>query len=98
MGRVFFPEISQGVYRITWFGKIEFNIAGAEILFTFNCLLYQEEAVMFIKQAVFFLERVVGRNDKPDFMNRMVVRNMVCDNKVAGVYRVKGTEIETDMH
>jgi hypothetical protein len=86
------------VDRIGWLGKGELNIGSFETNVSVDCFLYKVEAIVFVKKRVRLFERVERGNNKPNAVDCGLVQNMVCNDEMANMDRIEGTEIEAYFH
>src|SRR5258706_11717115 len=66
--RMFFSQIGKGINRVTGFWQVKFNITYIEFIIIGNGCFNHVVTVELMKQTFAWLQRVLRRNNKPDFI------------------------------
>lgn len=70
-------------------GQMEFEIGGAELGIANNGKLHQLQAEFIVHQLHLFLERVVGGDHKPYFVQALVFAKIIGESQVSDVDRIE---------
>ena len=78
--------------------KAELEVADSDMRLVFERLLCERESEIFIPQAVFFLERVVGRQHEPHFVETALAQDVLRQGDMPEMNRVERAEVESYLH
>ena len=94
--RRFFRKMNKGMNGITGPGEMEFNIGNFKLVIIINGCPHHIIPVEFMQQSFARFQRVLRRDDKPDFVEISCLYHDIGNNHVPRMDGVKGAKEETN--
>jgi len=96
--REFVLQMRERMHRIIGLLQSEFDIGRLDFWEILGGQVHEFEPQVVAQKRLFFLERIVWRDDHPDLIQAGEFRHVVGDDHVADVDGIERSEVESDFH